>query len=409
LRRTARARLRRLDQQLIDGVLANAGLADTAADRHPGRIAAGAIENFRRDQFIVKHDVGILQRAQRLDGEQIRIARAGANQRHPALGLARYQRAGERGGIGDIGQRGFCFIMASGQNQRADRAIDHTLPETAAQQHLGNAAMDLFAPAADEAGEIADPGRQHGFDALAHAARHHRRSAAGADRDNDVTAIDNGRKNERGMLQIVHHIDRQADRPGPRRHRHADIAGAGTQDRNDATKIGRQGIALRKLDPRHVGGIQSADIMIAIGRKPANPRARGRQQAQFRPHQVAGADKQHGTGLQIEKHRQESHAALAFPASGDGWNYLLYRSLLKPTKRKIFLLYCSATIEFSSAQAKGRRCTFSTTPPSQASCVAWPGSRDSEAAVTGHPVFSRFGFPENLQQHLQRWPAVDTM
>ena len=69
-------------------MLADAGLSDAAADRHPRRIAARAIENFRRDQFIVKHHIGVLQRAQRLDGQQIRIARTGADQRHPALDLA---------------------------------------------------------------------------------------------------------------------------------------------------------------------------------------------------------------------------------------------------------------------------------------------------------------------------------
>jgi hypothetical protein len=74
--------------------------------------------------------------------------------------------------------------------------------------------------------------------------------------------------------------------------------------------------------------------------------------------------------LQIEEHRQESHAKLAFPTSGDGWNYFLYMSLRTVAKSKIFLLYCSATIEFSSVQAKVRRYLFSTTLPSKASCAA---------------------------------------
>ena len=161
--------------------------------------------------------------------------------------------------------------------------------------------MDRLAPAADEAGEIADPRRQHRFDALAHAARHHRRGAAGADGDDHVAAIDDGGKNESRMREVVHHIDGQADRLGPRRHRNADVAGARAQDRNDAGEIGRQRIAFGKLDPRRVRGIQAAHIMMAVGREPADARARRRQQAQFRPRQIAGADKQHRTGLQIEE------------------------------------------------------------------------------------------------------------
>ncbi len=80
--------LRRLDQQFVDRGLADAGLSDAAPHRHARGIAARAIENFGRDQFIVKNNVGVLQRAQRLDGQQIRIARTCADQRHPALCLA---------------------------------------------------------------------------------------------------------------------------------------------------------------------------------------------------------------------------------------------------------------------------------------------------------------------------------
>jgi hypothetical protein len=75
-------------------------------------------------------------------------------------------------------------------------------------------------------------------------------------------------------------------------------------------------------------------------------RARRGQQAQFRPRQIAGSDEKHGTGLQIEKYRQESHATLAAPTCGVDWNYFLYMSHSTPAKRKLFLLYCSATIEF---------------------------------------------------------------
>src|SRR5467141_696956 len=93
-------------------------------------------------------------------------------------------------------------------------------------------------------------------------------------------------------------------------------------------------------------------MMIVIGRVPANAGARRCQQAQLRPHQFAGANEQHGTGLQIEKYRQESHAALASPTYGVDWNYFLYMSRSMPAKRKLFLLYCSATIEVSPPKAK---------------------------------------------------------
>ena len=73
---------------------------------------------------------------------------------------------------------------------------------------------------------------------------------------------------------------------------------------------------MRQLDPRGIIGAKPGHIMMTIGREVADPRPRRRQQAQFRPRQIAGADKQHGSGLQVEKDGQESHATLATPTCG---------------------------------------------------------------------------------------------
>src|ERR1700681_2164556 len=110
---------------------------------------------------------------------------------------------------------------------------------------------------------------------------------------------------------------------------------------------------------------------MTVGRKPANPSAGGGQQTQFRAREVAGSDEQHLAALQIEEHGQKSHAILASPTSGVDWNYFLYMSRSTPAKRKLFLLYCSATIEFSPPKAKAQRCIFSTTIPPKTGCVAW--------------------------------------
>ena len=77
-------------------------------------------------------------------------------------------------------------------------------------------------------------------------------------------------------------------------------------------------------------------MVIAIGRIPANSRAGRCQQAQLRPRQIASANQQHRTCLQIEEYRQESHAMLASPEYGVDWNYFLYMSSYKPAKRKYF-------------------------------------------------------------------------
>ena len=305
-----------INQQFVDRILADTGLADPAADRNARGVAPDAIENFRRDQFVVENDIRILQRAQRLDGEQIGIARSGADQRHPALGLAVLARAGEGGGIGDFVQRFFGLVLAACEHQRADRAVDHALPEAAAQRKFGNAGMHRFAKAADEGGEIADARRQHRFDALAHAARDHRRSAAGADGNDDVAAIDDRGKDESGMREIVHHIDGQPDRLCARRHRNADVAGAGAEDCDHAGQIGSERIAGRAFDPGGISRIEPRNVMTAVSCIPANVGSSRCQEAQLRAHEFAGSDEQHHAALQIEKHGQESHAKLASPTSG---------------------------------------------------------------------------------------------
>ncbi len=133
----ALARFRGLDQQAIDRLLADAGLSDATADRNARRIATRAVENFGRHQFVVEHDVGVLQRAQCFHRQQIRITRARADQRHPAFG--RTMRTRKRREVRDIVQRLLGLGVTSGKHQRADRTVDHALPETAAQRHLGDA------------------------------------------------------------------------------------------------------------------------------------------------------------------------------------------------------------------------------------------------------------------------------
>ena len=237
----------------------------------------------------------------------------GADQRHPALGLAVLARAGEGCGIGDFVQRFFSLVLAAGEHQRADRAVDHALPEAAAQREFGNARMHRFAKAADEGGEIADARRQHRFDALAHAARDHRRRAAGADGNDDVAAIDDRGKDESGMREVVHHIDGQADRLRARRHRNADVAGAGAENCDDARQIGSERIASGRFDPRGVRRRRAQPDHDCRRSHTSGPCARRNQQAQFRAHEFARSNEQHLAALQIQEHRQVAHPILAFP------------------------------------------------------------------------------------------------
>jgi len=65
----------------------------------------------------------------------------------------------------------------------------------------------------------------------------------------DIAAIDDGRKDEGRMFEVVHHVDGDAGRPGPRRYFGSDVARARAEDRDDAGEIGGQRIAIGQFDP----------------------------------------------------------------------------------------------------------------------------------------------------------------
>ena len=175
--------------------------------------------------------------------------------------------------------------------------------------------MNRLAPAPDQRCEIADSRRQQRLDALAHAARHHRRCTAGADRHHDLAAIDDRRNDETRMRGIVHHIDGQTRRPRSRRHRNADFAGTCAEHRNDFVQPDRCGVVYT-LDPRCGGRIETGDREVAVGCMPAHLRLRGKQQAQPGPDRIARSDQKDRTGARIEKDRKEFHSVLLLPNSG---------------------------------------------------------------------------------------------
>jgi len=80
----APAALGQRDHESVDLVLLASGTVADATDQHLLRFAPCKVENVRRDQRVDQDDVRRLQRAHRAQRDQLRIARAGAHQRHSA-------------------------------------------------------------------------------------------------------------------------------------------------------------------------------------------------------------------------------------------------------------------------------------------------------------------------------------
>jgi hypothetical protein len=118
------------------------------------------------------------------------------------------------------------------------------------------------------------------------------------------------------MGEIVHDIDGHAERFRAGRHRNAGLAGAGAEHGNDAIKTGRERITAGALDFGSLRRFQRAHIMRARQRIPTHHSAGGRKHPELRLRELSGTDQKDRSGLQVEKHRQESHVTLASPIAG---------------------------------------------------------------------------------------------
>ena len=74
-----------IHQRLIDAFLGHAVIAARLADVQATCVRIGQRQNLVTDQAIMNDDIGLLQMAQRLERQQLRIARPRADQRHLAL------------------------------------------------------------------------------------------------------------------------------------------------------------------------------------------------------------------------------------------------------------------------------------------------------------------------------------
>ena len=117
--------MRRFNHLAIGVVLAR-------ADNDARRVATDAIQNFGRHGLVVDDEIGVLQNAQRLHRQKIGIAGTGAYERHAALQSTGCEGTGEQVRIGNRVQRSFGLVPVPGENQRADRAVDHAFPEASA-------------------------------------------------------------------------------------------------------------------------------------------------------------------------------------------------------------------------------------------------------------------------------------
>ena len=284
-------------QQGVDLVLAERVIALRLADIDALGVAPGPVQDLRPDQPVVDHHVGALQRGQRLEGQQVRIAGAGADDRHRAGG--RFVRTATV----DQGEHGFAGSpLVARQHGAGHRAVEDTVPEGPPRAAVGHQGRDGGTEGVGEPGEPAQPRRQQGFDGGAQAARQDRRGAAGGNADHHGVAIDDRRRDEARQLRTVDDVDRHAGGLGGARHFGVDRRHAAGADRQAlAVEIAGAEFAALERDPPGLGLV--GDLARGPRGDHRHPRAGLAQQAKFPRRGLAAADQQDRAAGQIQEGR----------------------------------------------------------------------------------------------------------
>ena len=160
------AALRIPQQAGVDVRLPGAGESAPLADVNTLRIAAAEIKHGRRDEIVVVDDVRTLQRAQRLQGEEVRVAGTRTHKRYEAFG-----RASRRETLKFRVRRRF---VACG-DERGDVTVQGVLPHTAAGVEVRHCLPYARTPAAEELSQSSGGSRQQGFDLFPDTPRERRR------------------------------------------------------------------------------------------------------------------------------------------------------------------------------------------------------------------------------------------
>ena len=133
----------RVDVLLLAG-RPEAGLAD----QHLPRLAAGEVEHVARHQIVEQDHVGRLQRAHGAQGQQFRIARPGADQRHRAVLDGRAKSS-------HIGNKALEVALARLAVRIGDRMRGEQLPELAAAGERKARRLHAPTPACRRRGPVA--------------------------------------------------------------------------------------------------------------------------------------------------------------------------------------------------------------------------------------------------------------
>ena len=301
----ALAGARQRDQAIVDLRLRHAVVRAALADVEALGVTTRQGQHFLRHQPVIDHDIGALQQAMGLQGQEIGIARAGADQMHHSSDRCRLiARA-----IEHADQFAPRADLVAGQRHLADAAGKDAVPEAPPRARLGQRAAHLLAEDLGEARHPTDGGRQDALDLGLELARQRRRRAAGRDGDGDRRAVDDRRHDEARELWRVDHVHRYRAALGRQRYARLQLLVFGSHE--DQRHAGEVGLVESAAGPRDAAvGDELRDLAGDGLGDQRHLRAGGHEQLDLARRRLTAAHHQDAAVLQgHEKWKGLDHAA----------------------------------------------------------------------------------------------------
>ena len=234
-------------------------------------LAAHEFEDFRRDQPVVEHDLGLLHQAQRAEGQQIGVAGAGADE----IDLAAFGRPPRGEGLERFDQGGARARHVARQRPLADGAVERLFPEAAARLRIAEPRPHRAASFLHQRGQAAVARGNRRLEPGPQPPRQQRRGAAGGDGDEQGLAVYDRGQGEIALVRPLGDRDPDARRSG-------EGAGAGVRLGIAAGGDAERGAGeiFRLQRARHAFAAPGArlgerfEIADEFGREGAHPRAR---------------------------------------------------------------------------------------------------------------------------------------
>jgi len=203
----ALALARQPHQQVADLLLRQRVVGAPLADIDALGLAPREVDDAGVDQPVVEHDVGLLHQPERAEGQQVGVARSGADE----IDLAERRRSAVFGGaLERRGERLLGRRLIARQHQLGNRPVERAFPETPPRDRRFELVVDLGAGAAGEGGEAAVGGGDQCFEPRAQQAAEQRRRATGRNRDDQRRAVEDRRRDEVAEVGAVGDADRNA-------------------------------------------------------------------------------------------------------------------------------------------------------------------------------------------------------